>query len=196
MAFWWVLHETLLPMHLTPATHPALSLLGNLCPQLLGDRLPVSDVPRFFGQVLELSLAASALSVDVTCTAMGTTLIYYQVSRTSLTDGSANVNFGTPYFTISLSLTVILTIMIIVRLVMHNRKAGRAIVAQTSTSGLQVAVVGIVGMLVESYALYAVNFILFIGPWGATNNIANLFFPILIQTQVRVCLLPHDPRRA
>ena len=116
---------------------------------------------------------------------MGITLIYYQVLQSFAINGSANINFGTPYFTISLSLTVILTIMIIIRLILHNRETNRAVGGPTG-SGLYTAVLAIVAMIVESYALYAVNFLLFIGPWGANSYIANIFFPILIQTQVRV----------
>lgn len=122
-----------------------------------------------------------ALSADVTDTAMGVILVYYEILQ-RFTNHSSNIIFGTPYFTISLSLTVILTIMIVIRLTLYNRRIRRAIGAKTTTSGVYTTVIA---MLVESYALYAVNFLLFIGAWGAGNDVANLFSPILIQTQVR-----------
>lgn len=43
----------------------------------------------------------------------------------------------------------------------------------------------IVTMLVESFALYTVTFLLFIGTWGAKSNFVYTFFPILVETQVR-----------
>jgi len=39
-------------------------------------------------------------------------------------------------------------------------------------------------MLIESSALYAVVFLLYIGPWGANSNISDFFFPVLVETQV------------
>ena len=146
------------------------------------------DVPCFSGHVFEL--VTRAHSANNTDTAMGIALVYFQIVQPLAINGSANINFGTPYFAISLSLTVIVTIMIILKLVLHNRRIRRALGASTKGGGLYTAVSAIVATLVESYALYAVNFLLFVGPWGANNYIANIFFPILIQTQVRVHLLP------
>lgn len=58
-----------------------------------------------------------------------------------------------------------------------------------STSGLHKAVVT---MLVESAALYAVAFLLFIGTWGANSPAQFIFLPVLAQVQVRTVffLLP------
>jgi hypothetical protein len=44
----------------------------------------------------------------------------------------------------------------------------------------------VVTMLVESCALYAVTFILFIGPWAVGNDAVSFVpYQILFQTQVR-----------
>ena len=80
--------------------------------------------------------------------------------------------------------------MIVIRLALHSRNFRNAIGAPHSTSGLYNAVVT---MLVESCALYAVNSILYIGPWGAGNHIADIFFPILSETQVRGIFLALFP---
>ena len=87
-----------------------------------------------------------------------------------------------PYFTISVSLNILLTLMIVVRLILYNRSA-RAATGETESGGMYKA---IVTMLIESCALYAVNSLLFIGLWGAQNYAESIFLPILAETQVRV----------
>lgn len=54
--------------------------------------------------------------------------------------------------------------------------------------GLYTAVITVVS---ESSALYATNFLLFIGTWAANHPSQFFFFPILAETQVRstVCIL-------
>ena len=68
--------------------------------------------------------------------------------------------------------------MIVARLALHNRKirnaAGRA-------SGLYSA---IITMLVESSALYAITFLLYIIPWSMRSGAQFIFFPILAGAQV------------
>ena len=86
-----------------------------------------------------------------------------------------------PWFTISLSLNIILTLMIVVRLILHTR-AIRTAMGGSGIGGLSKA---IVTMLVESCALYAVSSVLVIGPWGATATIGNTFLSILPEIQVR-----------
>ena len=40
----------------------------------------------------------------------------------------------------------------------------------------------------QSYALYAIIYLLFFGQWGTGSYIAGTFFPILVETQVRAAL--------
>ena len=42
-------------------------------------------------------------------------------------------------------------------------------------------------MLIESFALYTINFLPFIVPWAAGSSVAGIFLPIL--TNVQVCAL-------
>jgi len=114
--------------------------------------------------------------------ATGIVFTYYQATQPD-TSYWTNVafNFNYPYFSISLSLNVLLTLMIVVKLVMHTRNIRKAIGAPTGTSGLCNAVVTI---LVESCALYATNYLLFIGAWGAQSHVSDIFFPLLADTQV------------
>ena len=106
---------------------------------------------------------------------------------------AAAFNIGLAYFSISPSLNILLTLMIVIRLAMHRRNIQNAMGTLHTASGLYNA---IVTMLIESCALYAVSSVLYIGPWGAGNHIADIFFPILSETQVRAFFLYscHAPR--
>ena len=97
---------------------------------------------------------------------------------------TTTLDFGLPYLSISVSLNVLLTVMIVVRLALHSRSIPSARGA-AGTIGLYRT---IITMLIESSALYAVNSLLLIGLWGAGNRTADTFLPILAETQVRVFL--------
>ena len=109
---------------------------------------------------------------------MGILLVY---QTANLTGG---VWFGLPYFSISLSLNVLLTLMIVVRLILHTR----SIRTSTGKGGINGLYMVIVTMLIESSALYAVSSLLVLGPSSAGNSAANIFIPILAETQVRAFL--------
>ena len=49
----------------------------------------------------------------------------------------------------------------------------------------------IITIFVESSALYAVCFLLYIAPWGAGRNVQFIFFPILAQVQVCAFFFLH-----
>ena len=75
---------------------------------------------------------------------MGIMLVY---QATEVTDGvHFSVWFGLPYFSISLSLNVLLTLMIVIRLMLHARDI-RASMGGTGIGGLYKV---IVTMLIES----------------------------------------------
>lgn len=114
---------------------------------------------------------------------MGIMLIY-QSSRpeSNLRNPTAIFDFAIPSYSISLSLNVLLTLMIVARLILHDRKFGKAMGAPATTGGLYNSIVTV---LVESSALYAVSVLLFIGLWASNNPSANVFSPILAGTQVR-----------
>jgi len=120
--------------------------------------------------------------------AMGIVLIYFQITQpTTRRPSPLAMRFNYPFFTISPSVNIILTLMIVGRLVVHRRNLQSAMGSSArTTSGLYKAVVTI---LVESCALYAASFILFLVPWGLQHPITNMFFPIVAQTQVIAPLL-------
>lgn len=116
-------------------------------------------------------------------TATGITYIYQSSWQVNITTATAVANkFGIPHHSISVSLNVLLTLMIATRLILHDREVKSALGASVSANGLYKAVVAV---LTESCALYAVTFLLFVGPWAAGSPVASTFFPILVQTQVR-----------
>ena len=87
------------------------------------------------------------------------------------------------YHSISLSLNVLLTLMIIVRLVLHSRNVRNAIGAHAGATGLYTAVVT---MLIESYALYAIAYLLYIALATTSSPFLYVLNPIIAATQVCV----------
>ena len=71
--------------------------------------------------------------------------------------------------------------MIVVRLFLHDRKVRKATGARITSGGLYRA---INTMLIESCAIYAITFLLFMGPWAAASSVSNVFFSALTGTQV------------
>ena len=95
---------------------------------------------------------------------------------------AARYRLTTMYISLSLSLNVLLTFMIVVRLVLRGRRI-RA--AMGSPAGISRLYKSIATMLVESSALFAVNSLLVIGTWAAKHPVANVFTRTLAETQVR-----------
>ena len=85
------------------------------------------------------------------------------------------------YQSIALSLGVILTFMIIIRLALHAKNVRSAIGASAGGAGLYTAVVT---MLVESYALYVINYLLFIGLATTGSPYQYIASPLLSSAQV------------
>jgi len=98
---------------------------------------------------------------------------------------SVTVDFGLPYFSISASVNVLLTLLISARLFMHQRRMQKNL---GSTRGL-LPYNSIITMMVESSAIYAVSSLLFIGTYGANSTSSLIFLPILSQTQIIAPLL-------
>lgn len=172
-------------------TAPALSLLCYLCQELLGYRGPVLDVPRFFRCVLWPFIDWRRHLAHTAGTASGVILVYQSAQPSGGVWTCDSANFGYPYFLISLSLNILLTFMIVTRLAWYNRILRSAMGPLLRTKGLYNAVSA---MLVESLALYTVNFILVIAAWGLKSYIAYTFFPALAETQVRFALVCRNLR--
>lgn len=108
---------------------------------------------------------------------------YSQISTSGSIDWDFVVgHLEVPYFSISLSLNILITLMIAARLIRHSRNI-RSAIGRTSDNGLYNTVVT---MLVESCVLYAVGSLLFLGPLGAKSPIQGIFAPSFGNVQVRV----------
>ena len=94
---------------------------------------------------------------------------------------NVNNRFSVPYLSISISLDILLTLMIIIRLVLHSRNTRTTATALAGIGGLYRTVIT---MLIESSALYAVSSLLVIGTYLSGNYSASVFLPILAETQV------------
>lgn len=111
-------------------------------------------------------------------------MIAYENSRPISFLATHNVvaNFGTPFYAISFSLNILLTFMIIARLFVHNRNLRRSMGHLVKPDSLYKIVAT---LLIESFSIYAVSFVLYIVPWAASSSVANIFFPPLAGMQVR-----------
>lgn len=103
------------------------------------------------------------------------------------------IQFVFVYLPLSLSLTIILTSMIITRLVLHGKNMQNAVGPGTNSTGVYKA---IVSMFVESYALYAIAFIVCMGFRFTGNAYQLVFRPLLSKAQVRAIFDPHATTRA
>jgi len=114
-------------------------------------------------------------------------LIRRSVQMDSSIRKSLSFDFSVPYYSISLSLNVLLTLMIVLRLVLHGRNIGAAMGSPWGFGGLYKT---IIAMLIESSALYAVSSVLVVAQ--RNSGIANTFLPILCQTQVSAFPQPQS----
>ena len=89
-------------------------------------------------------------------------------------------DFSVPYYSISVSLNVLLTLMIVIRLVLHCRNVGVSMGSPYGFGGIYKTTIT---MLVESSALYAVSSVVVVAKRNCA--IGGAFVPILCQTQVR-----------
>jgi len=85
------------------------------------------------------------------------------------------------YLSISLFVNVLLTLMIVVRLVLHSWNTRTATGSPAGTSGLYKS---IATMLIESSALFAVSSLITVVLWTIDHPVGNAFPLILSETQV------------
>ena len=135
--------------------------------------------------------SVAAFLTNATNTATGIWFIH-ETARPGGTWTLLPSKIGTPYFSITAGLNVILTLLILSRLFLHGRNVRSAMGGQAKISSFFKAALA---MIIESSALYAINSLLFVIPRGVGSYVANIFLPILAQTQVRAFLYtPHSLR--
>ena len=101
-----------------------------------------------------------------------------QISQPSLSLWSS-LNFSLPYFTLSLSLNIIVAIFITLRLLSQRRKIVNILGKQHAQQYVSIA-----AMIIESAALYSVFSVTFLGLYGANHPVQNVFLQILPQIEV------------
>ena len=121
------------------------------------------------------------ITTHITDPAVGIVFLY-KTSQPNSVQNSLGANFGIPYYSITVALNVLLTVIIATRLILHSKNIRNALGSPVGVGGLYKA---IVTMLVESSALYAITSLLFIGPWAAQSWAADIFLPVVAQVQVR-----------
>jgi len=187
MALWLVLYLMSLGC-LTSNSPPALPLLRGLLYEPLGHCRPLHYVPCHCGYVYVYEfLHERVLRVNTVNIATGFSFLYRTWVQGPIDWKTFSIRFSIPYFSISLSLNVLLTLMIIVRLVLHSRNTRTAAAALAGIRGLYRTVIT---MLIESSALYAVCSLLVIGTYLAGNCSADFSLPILAEAQV--CAFPRS----
>ena len=130
------------------------------------------------GMCLSPALCDRDTLVNTVGVAMGIVYIYQEVQVYTFTV----IRFTTAYYSVSLSLNVLLTLMIVARLIMHRRNLRKAIGASDGASGLYTT---IVTMLIESCALYTAVFLLYLVPWAVNSWVLVLFSKAVHVAQVR-----------
>lgn len=119
-------------------------------------------------------------------------MVLYQTSRPDATLWSnVAINFGLPYFIITISLNVVITSLIAVRLLVYRYRMAQAFPDGNASVAPYAS---IATLLIESSTLYAIFSLLFIGPYAAGSHLSNVFLPILTQVQVCApasCYIPY-----
>ena len=134
------------------------------------------------GKYLSSTQTVVMLKANVDNIAMSILTIFYTVIEEW---DLSNAQSTLPYLLISLSLNILLTLMIVVRLFLLDRNIRATTGSPGGISGLYKTVST---MLIESSALFAVSSLLVITPLAAGNLVAKMFYCILVQTQVRALL--------
>ena len=142
------------------------------------------DVSRLCWYVHKSPQLVGDTLTNTTDVVLGVASIYYDSGARFFT--LTSVDFSTSYVSICLSLNVLLTLMIVIRLLVHIRNLRKATGAPGGRSGLHTTAAAVVVMLIESYALYATTLVAYIIPWVLQSSSVNVFSEIIGTVQVRV----------
>lgn len=88
--------------------------------------------------------------------------------------------YGTSYYAVSLSINIILTILIILRLYLHRRHLVSKLPPQFAKHYISLAAI-----IVESAVMYSVFAIIFLVTYAVNNPMNQVFLGIAFSTQVR-----------
>jgi hypothetical protein len=95
--------------------------------------------------------------------------------------------YGTAYYAISLSVNIMLTILITIRLMMYRRLVSSSLSAEHAKQYLSLAAI-----LIESAALYSVLAFIFIVTYAIGNPLNQIFLGVASSGQVcATCVAKH-----
>ena len=117
----------------------------------------------------------------------------YQGSGTRVYTAASD-DFNTSYYSISLSLNILLALMVAMRLIVATRNIRKAAGAPYGSIGLNTTAATVAMILIESYALYAVALLLYMVPWAVGSRVNTLFSSAL--GSIRVCVVFNFPQCA
>lgn len=103
---------------------------------------------------------------------------------------TVTIQFSLPYFSISIALNVLLTLLLVSRLFYMSVKARRTIGGEHGRTYISIA-----AMLLESAAPYAIVGLIFIITYARNSNVQNLVLPVLSQIMVRRPSFPLSDAR-
>ncbi|KAG2090626.1 uncharacterized protein F5147DRAFT_764413 [Suillus discolor] len=107
-----------------------------------------------------------------------------QVTNSASYFSSTNVDYTIPFFTLSLALNIIITIVIVLRLLTYRHRISKVL---GSSYGAQYT--SIAAMIVESAALYSTFSVAFLTLFGLNNPISETFLVSLSQVQIIAMML-------
>jgi len=163
---------------------------------------PASCTLPLWVRILPLQKPATVLWTNPINVGMGIVILYFQANKYGYTDLiPVHPHFGIPYLSISVSLNVLLTLMIVIRLILHGRNV-RA--ATGSTAGITGLCKTVATILIESCALFAGTSLVVVAAliraadysdenFYSGSYVVDIFFPILAEIQVRAPPRPQSP---
>jgi hypothetical protein len=89
------------------------------------------------------------------------------------------IAYGTSYYVVSLSVNIMITILITIRLLMYRRIVAASLSAEYAKQYLSLAAI-----LIESAALYSVFALIFIVTYAITNPLNQIFLGVASSAQV------------
>ncbi|KAJ7577473.1 hypothetical protein C8J56DRAFT_970892 [Mycena floridula] len=157
---------------------PLVLVGNNICPVIsifLTDALLVWRLYVIWGIFWTLVLP---ILMFLASTVMGILLIYTSALPGHIFNSLDAVKFGTAYFSISLSLTVIVTLTIVFRLLYLQRETAKAL---GNTPEYQDHYISAWTILLESFTLYAVIGFIFLILYHKSNAVSNIFLQLMVQ---------------
>lgn len=107
------------------------------------------------------------------------TLFLLQVSANSPWVDGGSINWTIPFFSLSLSLNIIITIAIVLRLLLFRRQIVLLLGKDHGTQYTSIA-----AMIVESAAIFSTFSLLFLVPFALNHPLNEVFFQALSGVQV------------